>query len=263
MNRRKADAVVARLNELGYQPVFLPIMGVVPPDLYCMVDSRLVRYGPLAHYVRGGGEFPMEIEKGKAPDITHVYTSQKRFSASLKFMKAALQCLGVSFAPEFSLSGLKDSRLVFAISGLTTVSVSAGHIEFLVRSLDPILARKSAPSGGELHIVHEYLYAEHLLIHRKAENGGGIELAVEKFAELETNAHVAQVDEFTISFAHPSGSRVACAYRAGWLRREGSIWNFLPNVVMRATLGAATEGPYIPAEGQVLWVEPGNEPTEG
>lgn len=251
------DAIVTHLNELGYQPVFLPMTGIVPPEVYGSGEGRLSRYGPLIDYVRDNRDVSLTPHDSEAPDITHLYTSRKKMSATLQFLAAALRCLGVSFTPEFSLSGLRDTHLVFAISGLTARSVSAGLIQQVLGSLDPSLARHVRPDGGGLHIVHEYLYAERLQIRRVAARKGSVDgsLTPADFGELKMNASVTQEDERTLAFAPASGARVAFAYRAGWLRREGSLWTFVPWVGRGATAGAPWHGAYIPYPGKTLWVE--------
>lgn len=255
------DALVSRLNELGYQAVFLPVTDVESPEIYCAVDGRLLRYGPLVDWIRSVKVAPFKPVGGEIPDLKHVHTSSKKFSASLKFMQAALRCLGASFAPDFGLSSLREKKLLFSISGVTFSGVSPGLIERVLGFLDPALARKAGPSGGQLHIVHEYLYASKLLIHSRvwSSREARLKLSLEEFSEVETNARITQEDDFTIAFSHPEGKKVACAYRAGWLRREGDLWNFLPNVIVRATTGAEQSGPYIPSPGQTLWVEPDDE----
>lgn len=251
------DAIVTRLNELGYQPIFLPLTGIVPPEVYGSGEGRLSRYGPLIDYVRDNREVSLTPHDSETPDITHLYTSRKKFSATLQFLAAALRCLGVSFTPEFSLSGLRDTHLVFAVSGLTARSVSPGRIQQVLGWLDPSLARHIGPDGGGLHIVHEYLYAERLQIRRVSARKGSVEgtLTPADFGELKVDASVTQEDDHTLAFAPVSGARVAFAYRAGWLRRDGSLWTFLPQIVRGATAGAPRHGPYIPYPGQTLWVE--------
>jgi hypothetical protein len=253
------DALVTHLNTLGYQPMFLPVAGVAPPELYRVVHGRLMRHGPLIDYVRGTrATLTFPVAEGAAPDIRHVHTSRKRLGATVKFLNEALRCLGVSITPDFKLSALRDTHLVFSISGITTLSVSTGLLVDVLNDLKKALTR-FGPEDGELHIVHEYLYAERLLIRRKARRDDSIHLSVtdlaEHFGALGIDARMTKEDEDTLTFASPRGERVACAYRAGYLKREDKLWKFLPNLVVNATAGGVEEGLYIPAPGVALRVE--------
>lgn len=250
------DALVAHLNKLGYQPAFIGRTGLTPPEIYGMKDGGLMRHGPLIDYVERSGAQPFPVEDSSVPDISGVHTSGKKFAATLKFLESALRCLGVSFAPGFSLSCLKDTRLTFSIAGVTARSASPGHIVRALDFLDPALARMDE-AGIELHIAHEYLYAERLLVSTRSNRTRHVagSLDIEAFGELNTDARLVREDETTISFSHPQSARVAFAYRAGWLRLCGARWEFLPNVVVGATAGDEKIGPYLPCDGKVPWVK--------
>lgn len=250
------DALVSYLNKLGYQPAFIGRTGLMPPEIYGMNDDRLMRHGPLSDYVERRGLQPFPVEDSSAPDFSGVYTSGKKFAATLRFLESALRCLGVSFAPGFSLSCLKDTRLTFSFSGVTARSASPGHIVRTLDFLDPALARMDE-AGIELHIVYEYLYAERLLVSTRSTSSRKVagSLDIEAFSELNTDARLVRDDEATISFSHPQSARVAFAYRAGWLRLCGARWEFLPNVVVGHTAGDEKIGPYMPCDGRVPWVE--------
>src|SRR5262249_45640441 len=125
-----ADALVELLNSLGYQPVFLPRTGVVPPELYNLANGRLVRRGPLKDYPPAAAG--LVAKDGQLPDIAHRQTTKKQLKGAVAFLERALHCLGIASVPKLDLSFTRSTELVFAFAEVTYKSVDPSQ-------LDPVL----------------------------------------------------------------------------------------------------------------------------
>ena len=79
------DKLVKLLNEYGYQPVFLPVTGLEPPELYNYAShpSRLVRRGPLTTYLTGA---TFQASDGNVAAIEGKQTTGKHMSAAVDFL---------------------------------------------------------------------------------------------------------------------------------------------------------------------------------
>src|ERR1043166_4916861 len=127
-----SDALVTMLNSYGYQPVFLPRTGVVPPELYNFANKRLVRQGELARFFKKPVTFTPS--KGRLGDLQGKVTSSKNFSAALGFLQKALQALGISGMPKIDLSFTGSKEFVFSFSEVTYQSVDPAVLDGILQN---------------------------------------------------------------------------------------------------------------------------------
>ncbi|MBZ5685251.1 MAG: hypothetical protein LAP86_09455 [Acidobacteriia bacterium] len=97
-----ADALVVMLNSYGYQPVFLPRTGLVPPELYNFAKKKLVRRGELARFFQKPVSFTPT--SGRLGDLQGKLESKKNYGAAIDFMQQALRVLGIDAVPRIDLS---------------------------------------------------------------------------------------------------------------------------------------------------------------
>src|SRR5882672_1701041 len=225
------DALVTMLNSYGYQPVFLPRTGLVPPELYNYANKRLVRRGELARFFKGPVTFAPT--KGKLGDLQGKVTSNKHFDAALGFLQKALQALGVSGVPRIDLSFTGAREFAFAFSDVTYQSVDPAVLDGILQDLSiPLAIPDDYVHLGKLHVAYEYAYANTLTMSRSdgkkfdadvsGDLGAYINVGAKGSVELKSNS--------TVSFSSSSGEVAAFAYKAGQLEKDGNRWTFKPEV---------------------------------
>lgn len=222
-----SDAFVKLLNSKGYQPVLLPRSGLVPPDLYTFTTNRLARWGSFGEFLPKDVTFVAEV--ASLPDIEYKYTSSKKQSAAVSFLKAALACVGIESAPKLDLSFAGGIDMMFAFSGVTLRAVSAGSIARAVARLNHDSLPKEVVDGGEVHIAYEYVYAKSLLMSRKDMKSfdSGVAGAIGNYFDLGARGTVNLASQTTISFSPASGTEAAFALKVGQIRRDISQkWKF-------------------------------------
>jgi hypothetical protein len=246
------DRLVALLNDLGFQPVFLPTTGLEPPELYNHDRGRLIRRGPLKRYL--DAELPRP-HLGTLPDIEHHHTSKKRLTEATKFLSNALRCIGITGA-KLSLSSLGSDDLVFSFSEVSTARIDPSDLDPLLQKLELHAIPDEYVAGGALHIAYEYVYARRVSLRR----GDGKRFHVDiggrlpELFDLGAKGGVRIEDETTLSFTASDEVPAAFGYKAGQLRVENGKWSFYPEVVAHARDNAASQvqAPYLPARGVVL-----------
>jgi hypothetical protein len=262
-----ADALVSLLNRFGYQPIFLPRPGVVPPDVYTLEraqpggKTRLVRRGALARYVRG---LPaLSPRSGGFPDIEHVQTSGKKGSAAASFLERALRCIGIESAPKLDLSFAGQTEMRFSLSEVTLQSVDPADLDAPLQGFKPEGISTEAIEEGWVHIAYEYAYAKRLVLERadKRELTAGVAGNLSHYIDLGLKGQFTTEGSTRIVFESSGTERAAFAYKAGYLQRAGSKWFFHPESVNLRSGEAPTQGGYVPARGVVLLAEP-EAPTE-
>src|SRR5215469_11681639 len=251
------DALVTMLNSYGYQAVFLPRTGVVPPELYNYVKKRLVRQGALARFFEQKVVFTPTT--GKLGALQGSVTSSKNSSAAVGFLQKALQALGIGTIPKLDLAFTGSKEFVFAFSDVTYQSVDPAELNGILQNLSiPLAIPDRYVQMGGLHVAYEYAYANTLTMSRSdgkkfdadisGDVGAYINLGAKGSVEVKSNS--------TVSFSSSSSGEVAAfAYKAGQLHKVGNRWTFEPEVVMRARATAdniAGRTPFIPARARVL-----------
>lgn len=253
-----SDQLVKQLNRFGYQPVFLPKTGLLPPELYNFVKPALKRRGPLVDYMAEVSQ--VKMNNGRLADIEGKCTSGKNFKAAADFLKSALAALGISSVPKLDLSFAGGNELTFAFSNVTYQAVDPSQLDKILQKLAvPASIPDNYVTDGDLHIVYEYAYANTIRMSRADQKSFSTDVSgkVGDFVDLGTNAKVEVHGNNTISFSTNATEPAAFAYKAGRLQRVTDIrWIFEPEVVMRATeamgLAAATPPTFVPAPGIVL-----------
>lgn len=247
------DRLVALLNDLGFQPVFLPTTGLEPPELYNHDRGRLIRRGPLRRYLQAPIPRP---HVGVLPDIEHHHTSRKRVAEAANFLHNALRCIGVAPA-KLSLAFAGGGDLVFAFSEVTTARIDPSDLDPLLQRLEVHAIPDEYVTGGALHVAYEYVYARRVSLRREDGKGFGAELGVRlhEFFDLGANGRVQMDDTTALTFTASDQAPAAFGYKAGQLRLEHGKWSFYPEIVSYARGEAddlAQAAPYLPARGVVL-----------
>jgi len=244
------DRLVALLNDLGFQPVFLPTTGLEPPELYNHDRGRLIRRGPLRRYLRAPIPRP---HAGVLPDIEHHHSSRKHLAESTKFLHNALRCIGIA-APKLSLSVLGSHDLVFAFSEVTTARIDPADLDPLLQALEVHAIPDEYVRGGALHIAYEYVYARQVLLRR--DDGHGFDAAIgsrlHEFFDLGGKGRVRVEAGTALVFSASDEAPAAFGYKAGQLRLENAKWAFYPEIISIERDGSSLQTPYLPARGVVL-----------
>jgi len=250
-----ADALVRKLNELGYQPVFLPRTGVEPPELYSYsrADRRLVRLGELKA-ILPPGTVPAPTE-GALSDIELHQTSSKKLSAAVDFLSAALKCIGISAAPKIELGFTGSTEFSFMLTGVRQRSVDPLLLTGLLQQLDLRGLPQDDLAEGRLHIVYEYAYANELRMTRgdKQDFDASVQGKVGEFIDLGGKGSVAFAGNSALTFKGQGGVAAAFAYKAGQLTRNANRWEFHPEQVKKGGFDETPE-PFLPQPGIVLTV---------
>jgi hypothetical protein len=247
-----SDSLVKLLNQSGYQPVFLPQSGIIPPELYNYDQHRLIRRGALANYIPEVAS--LTLRKSSMADIEGKQTSAKSYGAAVDFLSSALSVLGISSVPKLDLSFTGARQLSFAFTDIVVQALDPAVIDGFIQKLKtPPAIPEQYVNEGALHIAYEYLYSSKLLMSRS--DGGSFAVDVKgdvgSYINLGGKGKVEWKSENTISFSGGSSEPAAFAYKAGRLQRDGSAWTFEPEVIKK---GFSPQG-YLPARGVVLNVE--------
>jgi hypothetical protein len=251
-----ADSLVKLLNKSGYQPVFLPQSGIIPPDLYNFADHRLIRRGALVNYIPEIAS--LSLSKRSMADIEGKQTSAKNFNAAVDFLSSALSVLGISSIPKIDLSFTGARQLSFAFTDILVQALDPAVIDQLLPKLKtPPAIPEPYVTEGALHIAYEYLYSSKLLMSRS--DGGAFAVDVKgdigSYINLGGKGKVEWKSENTISFSGASSEPAAFAYKAGRLQRIGSAWTFEPEVIAKGIAKDVAPESYLPARGVVLKAE--------
>jgi hypothetical protein len=229
------DAFVRLLNGYGYQPVFLPRTGLVPPELYDFVRPRLVRRGPLSDYIKEVAGFP--VSSGELGNLDGKLTSGKNFGAAVDFLKQALAMLGIDAIPKVDLSFTGAKEFVFSFSDVKFQEVNPSKLDQVLQSLKtpPAIPDEYVDKGG-LHIIYQYAYASTLRMSRADGRKFDTDISgnVGNYIDVGAKATVESQANTVISFSGKNGKVAAFAYKAGQLRRiESMRWTFAPEVIKR------------------------------
>lgn len=252
-----SDALVKMLNSYGYQPVFLPRTGVVPPELYNYANKRLVRRGGLAEFFQKPVAFTPTT--GRLGDLQGKLKTNKHFEAAVGFLQQALQALGISGMPKIDLSFAGSKEFVFAFSDVTYQSVDPAVLDKVLQDLTiPLAIPDAYVQMGGLHIAYEYAYANALTMSRSdgKKFGGDISGNVGAYIDLGAKGSVEVQANSTVAFSSKGGEVAAFAYKAGQLHMNEKRWTFEPEVVMRAVDGTVTRKTvFLPARTVALIAE--------
>src|SRR5437879_5942567 len=113
-----ADKLVRWLNERGYQPVFMPVSTVRPPELYNFSPPHLRRLGSLNGYLPSGTQMPQNLT-GRLADIQIVQTSKKSLNGAVRFLAGALAAIGITHGPAINLSFVGTGDFLFRLTDVT------------------------------------------------------------------------------------------------------------------------------------------------
>jgi hypothetical protein len=246
-----ADKLVRKLNELGYQPVFLPRSGVMPAELWYYkrggdgAESKLVRLGALSRMCPAAAA--LEVKEGQLGDIEAQYTSEKKLGAAVGFLKDALKCIGIPDAPKIDLGFTGATDFSFSFTGVRYRAVDPIDLFPIVHDIRTDGFPREYVDEGLLHIVYEYAYASELVLSRGDRRAfdADISAKVGSYFDLGGKGSVATSGEAAILFRGEAGSQAAFAYKAGRLVREKGRWTFQPEVVLQHGL-TEERRPFLP-----------------
>ena len=251
------DALVATLNRAGFQPIFLPQTGLIPPELYNLTSKdrrpRLARRGPLGRYLHGETDFT--VVRSSLADISHQRTTGKSLSASADFLSKCLACVGISAPPKLDLSFAETSKLAFAFRGVFSLRVDPAEIDHALKDLD-LGAIPSEYVERSLHIAYEYAFATAVVMQREDGRDFSVraDADVASFITIGAGVSLRMANNNTVSFETAEGMELpAFAYRAGRLTHD-SRWQFYPEETYRSDSSADAQ-PYILRRGIVLDAE--------
>ncbi|MET8428382.1 hypothetical protein [Nocardia sp. NPDC004860] len=252
-----ADALVKTLNRAGFQPIFLPQTGLLPPDLYNLTSRnrkpRLVRRGPLARYLPGCEFTPV---RSTLPDIANQRSSGKSISGSASFLARCLACLGIEAAPAINLSFAGNTKFSFSLGGVFSLRVDPSDIDHALKRLRPGAIPDEYVNRGFLHIAYEYAFATSLVMQAEGDHEFDLRTDADlpQLATVNAGFTLTRANRNTITFEACADSDVpAFAYRAGRLTRD-SKWRFYPEETYRSESEIPPQ-PYVLRRGVVLDTE--------
>jgi len=253
-----ADVLVKLLNSYGYQPVFLPRTGVMPPELYNFADHKLIRLGALAAFIKDPVKF--EPTTGKLGSIEGKVTSGKSLGAAVGFLSNALTVLGLGSLPKIDLSFAGSRDFVFAFTNVTYKSVDPAVLYGILQGLKmPLAIPDEYVATGAMHIAYEYAYASTLAMSRSDGKKFSADISgnIGEYIDLGAQGKVETTGNSTVSFSTLEGAVAAFAYKAGRLQTDGKRWTFEPEIVKRGRKAGAPgrKLPFIPAYNVVLRIE--------
>ncbi len=255
------DNLVRWLNKEGYQPVFLPRVGVAPPELYVYAKRSLVRLGALNHYVRSDPKRPKN-QKNRLPDMDFQRTSGKTSSGALSFLGNVLRALGISGGPEVNLSFAGEGSMIFKLTDVVYEETEPAWVAETLKGFVTDLLPNEFVSGEKLHVAYNYAYAARLEMRRadgQKFRGKLSGAEINDIFKLGTTGTVELQNEDTLAFKGSGNERIAFAYKAGRLHREDGVFKFFPQEIQNQGFSSAkdtgTSNPYIPARGTVLAID--------
>jgi hypothetical protein len=256
-----ADALVEMLNSYGFQPVFLPMTGLEPPDVYTYrkgalgSPGKLILVGDLSKYSAAVSQ--LQIETGQYADIEGKHTSSKHASASVSFLKEALACIGITAVPKLSLDFTGSNTLVFSFTGVTFKGVQPAALHDILPDLTFGAIPETDITSGNLHIAYQYLYARKLHLQRADSHSFSTNVSgkVAEFIDLGQSGKVEVANETTMSFEPTEKVSAAFAYMAGQIVRNNATGKLeFKTGMVKLGPAEATEQveAFIPHRGHVL-----------
>jgi hypothetical protein len=251
-----SDQLVATLANFGYQAIFLPGTGYIPPDLYTYrggsgkIPTRLVRHGPLSSYLDGSERDQFDLNQRKVSTIKGVYTSSKNSGGSLDFLSRSLACIGIPALPKARIGIDLGKAIVFSFDGVTSKAIDPAEIE---KVLGRLILKGRIPSDqiedGDVHVAYEYLYAKQLVMAR-ADGGtftGDVAGKIGDWVNLgSAKVNVKVRRQTTISFeVTGSGEAPAFAYKAGQIVPSDDGFSLRVEVVKAGGIRGG-QAPYVP-----------------
>jgi hypothetical protein len=248
---------MSQLSAQGYQPVFVTVTGLVPPDVYVYVPERraLERWGALKDYAPKVAQVVPETQEG--PNIGSTRTRSMDAKGMLNLLGRFMKCLGFGAGKvtgSFHFGG--DARFRYEFKGITASVVTRSRLQPLIRNLAFHSSLDSLISQGDVHIALEYLYAQQIVL-RQAEGkefDASAKAEIEKLFGTEAAAKVGFDDAGYIVYDGAEKPPAAFAYKAMQLfRYDGKIE--IGGHAKRMASGEEVDVFFIPAEGEFLDVE--------
>lgn len=249
-----SDVLVKMLNEYGYQPVFLPHTGYVPPELYSFEQHKLIRHGTLTAYIKDSVTF--QPTSGDLASIEGKITSSKNVDAAVGFLSKALAAIGLGAMPKIDLSFTGSHDFVFAFEGVTYQAVDPAVIESILQGLKlPLAIPDEYVTQGDLHVAYEYAYADTVRMSRADGKKFSTDVSgdVGAYVNVGTKVQVAVDANSTVTFtATDKNKKAAFAYKAGRLLKRDDHWVFEPEVIKKMAGPPVRKWEFVPAYGMVL-----------
>lgn len=222
---KRTDRLFDFFSERGYQPILLARSGLLPPDLYCLADSRFERLGPLRKFVSPEAKFSVSSPE-PAVDLEAVQTDNRKIDVEAKFFKKLLQLLGVAGSADVmaDVSNSVDAEYLFKNVTVRSVAVP-DIIDAIAKGLRTNYLDKTALSDGSYHVAYEYLYAEQVDIVAGAHAGTKVELDANVSAVAGVSGGFASSgkgSERDAYSGHPEPAAVA--FKAGPIVRHNGQW---------------------------------------
>lgn len=258
-----ADKLVQVLNSYGYQPVFLPKTGIVPPELYNFANHKLIRLGALTAYFQEPVKF--EPTTGALGNIEGKVTSGKKTDLAVGFLKDALAVLGLGSLPKINLSFAGSNDFSFAFTDVTYRAVDPAVLGATLQGLTmPPAIPDDYIKADAMHIAYEYAYATGLTMSRSdhQEFSANVSGNIAQYVDVGVGGKVEVTGNSTVSFSTTDKNVAAFAYKAGRLHKLGNRWTFEPEIVMRPVQGRPGKRlAYLPAPTLVLRLDAGTTHT--
>ncbi len=252
-----SDALVKMLNNYGYQPVFMPHTGYVPPELYSFEQHKLIRHGALSAYIKDSVTF--QPTTGGLASVEGKITSSKSIDAAVGFLSKALAVIGLGAMPKIDLSFAGSHDFVFAFEGVTYQAVDPNVIESILQGLKlPLAIPDEYITQGDLHIAYEYAYADTVKMSRADGKKFSTDVSgdVGAYVNAGTKVKVDVDANSTVTFSATDKSKKgAFAYKAGRLLKRGDHWVFEPEVIKNLAGPSVLKWEFVPAYGVVLLAE--------
>jgi hypothetical protein len=250
------DPVMSQLSAQGYQPIFLPLPGISPPEIYVYLPQtrKLERHGPLSFFLPEANHFTPEERPG--PDLGNMMTQTMDGKATVNFLGKILNWFGISGDMNATFHFADNARFRYRFHDVTALVIERHNVDNLIRDLKFSGSLERHMVAGNVHIVLEYLYARKI----ELRHADGKNFDIATTAELDGLFNASASNKLErqkngyISFKSQQGVGAAFAYKAKQIfRYDGKLEIGLQAKSLgNRRKGKELENFYIPAHGEFL-----------
>jgi hypothetical protein len=252
-----SDSVMSQLSAQGYQPVFIPVTSLVPPEVYVYVPKRriLERWGALKDYAPKVAEITPQTQIG--PNLGNTSTRALDAKGMLNLLERVMKWLGLAGKVTGSFHFAGNTRFRYEFKNITASVVTRSQLQPLIRNITFHGSLDSLIDPGYVHVALEYLYAKEITL-RQAEGkafDASAKAEIKKLFGAEASAKLKLDDTGYVIYDGKGRPPGAFAYKAMQLFHYDGKIEIGGQAIKLAPSEEVKESFYTPAEGEFLDVE--------